>query len=65
MMKISGLYHLFKRENLHNPWVTEYLFAPLYLKFKFSETQSLGISLSLSPNHQHYKKQRLEIFHPM
>ncbi len=31
MMKITGLSHLFKRENLHNWWLTKYFFAPLYL----------------------------------
>ncbi len=32
MMKITGLSHLFKWENLHNWWLTKYFFAPLYLK---------------------------------
>ena len=31
MMKITGLYHLFKWENLHNWWLTIYFFAPLYV----------------------------------
>ncbi len=31
MMKITGLSHLFKRENLHNWWLTKYFFAPLYV----------------------------------
>ena len=31
MMKITGLYHLFKWENLHNWWLTKYFFAPLYV----------------------------------
>ena len=31
MMKITGLAHLFKWENLHNWWLTKYFFAPLYL----------------------------------
>ncbi len=31
MMKIAGLSHLFKWENLHNWWLTKYFFAPLYL----------------------------------
>ncbi len=30
MMKITGLSHLFKWENLHNWWLTKYFFAPLY-----------------------------------
>ncbi len=31
MMKITGLSHLFKWENLHNWWLTKYCFAPLYI----------------------------------
>ncbi len=31
MMKITGLCHLFKWENLHNWWLTKYFIAPLYL----------------------------------
>ncbi len=31
MMKITDLSHLFKRENLHNWWLTKYFFAPLYV----------------------------------
>ncbi len=30
MMKITGLSHLFKWENLRNWWLTKYFFAPLY-----------------------------------
>ncbi len=30
MMKITGLSHLFKWDNLHNWWLTKYFFAPLY-----------------------------------
>ncbi len=29
MMKITGLSHPFKWENLHNWWLTKYFFAPL------------------------------------
>ncbi len=29
MMKIIGLSHLYKWENLHNWWLTKYFFAPL------------------------------------
>ncbi len=32
MIKITGLSHLFKWENLHNWWLTKYFFAPLYIK---------------------------------
>ncbi len=31
MMKITGLSHIFKLENLHNWWLTKYFFAPLYI----------------------------------
>ncbi len=31
MMKITGLSHLFKWENLQNWWLTKYFFAPLYI----------------------------------
>ncbi len=31
MMKITGLSHLFKWDNLHNWWLTKYFFAPLYV----------------------------------
>ncbi len=31
-MKITGLSHLFKWENLHNWWLTKYFFAPLYIR---------------------------------
>ncbi len=33
MMKITGLSHLFKWENLHNWWLTKYFFAPLYILY--------------------------------
>ncbi len=58
MMKITGLSHLFKWENLHNWWLNKYFFAPLYvcaragsgqqdlvlvrLYMRFSETNGLG-----------------------
>ncbi len=35
MMKITGLSHLFKWENLHNWWLTKYFFAPLYIMSHF------------------------------
>ncbi len=34
MMKMTGLSHLFKWENLHNWWLTKYYFAPLYIYIK-------------------------------
>ncbi len=36
MMKITGLSHLFKWENLHNWWLTKYLFAPLYILYIYT-----------------------------
>ncbi len=36
MMKITGLSHLFKWENLHNWWLTKYFFAPLYMNINDS-----------------------------
>ncbi len=34
MMKIPGLSHFFKWENLHNWWLTKYFFAPLYVVYE-------------------------------
>ncbi len=39
MMKITGLSHLFKWENLHNWWLTKYFFAPLYIYIYVEYTQ--------------------------
>ncbi len=41
MMKITGLSHLFKWENLYNWWLTKYFFAPLYY---IDRTQSFRTS---------------------
>ncbi len=35
MMKITGLSHLFKWENLHNWWLTKYFFCPTVNTFTF------------------------------
>ncbi len=50
MMKITGLSHLFKWENLHNWWLTKYFFAPLYIYFFVCKAsmQSFGVSRSSS-----------------
>ena len=58
MMKITGLSHLFKWENLHNWWLTKYFFAPLYIyinnakgppnQFCLRPSKGLGWSMSLS-----------------
>ncbi len=36
-MKITGLSHIFKWENLHNWWLTKYFFAPLYIESERSD----------------------------
>ncbi len=43
MMKITGLSHLFKWENLHNWWLTKYFFAPLYIYIYIYKTQAMNI----------------------
>ncbi len=43
MMKITGLSHLFKWENLHNWWLTKYFFAPLYLHIHPNTAQQLQV----------------------
>ena len=40
MMKITGLSHLFKWENLYNWWLTKYFFAPLYILCSIPSTAS-------------------------
>ncbi len=60
MVKITGLSHLFKWENLHNWWLTKYFFAPLYIAdirmmkimnilliIKWSHVDVMRLSLSL------------------
>ncbi len=41
MMKITGLSHLFKWENLHNWWLTKYFFAPLVCDHHIKRSMSL------------------------
>ncbi len=43
MMKITGLSHLFKWENLHNWWLTKYFFAPLYIYIYIHYHDNAGI----------------------
>ena len=38
-MKITGLSHLFKWDNLYNWWLTKYFFAPLYGRRYSDETK--------------------------
>ncbi len=47
MMKITGLSHLLKWENLLNWWLTKYFFAPLYTIIQ-SITSSEMCSLHLT-----------------
>ncbi len=43
MMKITGLSHLFKWENLHNWWLTKYFFTPLYITIQTAPFSHLEI----------------------
>ncbi len=45
MMKITGLSHLFKWENLHNWWLTKYFFAPLYIYIYHTGLGRLNMTL--------------------
>ncbi len=49
MMKITGLSHLFKWENLYNWWLTKYFFAPLYLSIlmHFHSNRVLYLQITL------------------
>ncbi len=50
MMKITGLSHLFKWENLHNWWLTKYFFAPLYIvKISFTSESHDGFCIRFVP----------------
>ncbi len=42
MMKITGLSHLFKWENLHNWWLAKYFFPPLYVCIYTVHSISIG-----------------------
>ncbi len=43
MVKITGLSHHFKWENLHNWWLTKYFFAPLYVFLKWQYLCLCGV----------------------
>ncbi len=59
MMKITGLSHLFKWENLHNWWLTKYFFAPLYIyRERERERESCFINTNKKAN---YKTNMIEI----
>ncbi len=47
MMKIAGLSHFFKWENLHNWWLTKYFFAPLYIYIYIYFKASLVINITI------------------
>ena len=44
MMKITGLSHIFKWENLHNWWLTKNFFAPLYMKINAVDSERVFIA---------------------
>ncbi len=43
MMKITGLSHIFKWDNLHNWWLTKYFFAPLYVVLILASAQAIKL----------------------
>ena len=49
MMKITGLSHLFKWENLHNWWLTKYFFAPLYIQKPLHPFNLVDLAISATP----------------
>ncbi len=55
MMKITGLSHLFKWENLHNWWLTKYFFAPLYIHTHTHTHTYIYIYIKLARNQQKIK----------
>ncbi len=46
-MKITGLSHLFKWENLHNWWLTKYFFAPLYRCSHFIHVKTVATEVEI------------------
>ncbi len=50
MMKITGLSHLFKWENLHNWWLTKYFFAPLYISYLDHLLDNFVLKCSADPH---------------
>ncbi len=53
-MKITGLSHIFKWENLHNWWLTKYFFAPLYILLGIPSSHNhLTHWPQHSPDHNH------------
>ncbi len=61
MMKITGLSHLFRWENLHNWWLTKYFFAPLYT-ILFNKWCSYCLMFKSMLNDRNSACQRLSIF---
>ncbi len=57
MMKITGLSHLFKWENLHNWWLTKYFFSPLYMLYIYPCIRAFtlhAVAVQLSFPHRVY-----------
>ncbi len=52
MMKITGLSHLFKWENLHNWWLTKYFFAPLYICLFFIKSTLRKVDMTVQVNYK-------------
>ncbi len=54
MMKITGLSHLFKWENLHNWWLTKYFFCPtVYISPFGVDFEICNFVDRLIPKHTH------------
>ncbi len=45
MMKLTGLSHLFKWENLHNWWLTKYFFCPTVCSSRSNEWIVIAVSI--------------------
>jgi hypothetical protein len=49
-MKITGLSHLLKWDNLHKWWLTKYFFAPLYIYIMYKDTYRAHSNWNQSQN---------------
>ncbi len=61
MMKITGLSHLFKWENLHNWWLTKYFFAPLYIQVSIVYIQYIQYCVYIHNKLECRKKVQLKL----
>ncbi len=59
-MKITGLSHLFKWENLHNWWLTKYFFAPLYNSWL--KAMAFSLIIFFLTNTCHYVSEDILLF---